>query len=128
MAGDLVGIAEIAELAGVSRAAVVNWRTRHSDFPSPVTTLQAGPVFSRDQVRKWLRARRGPVTTTIATINLKGGVGKTTTTVALGEVMAGEMGKRVLIIDLDPQTKATAMLIGEERWGRVNEYGNTIGR
>ena len=31
----------------------------------------------------------------IATINLKGGVGKTTTTAALGEFMAAEFGQRV---------------------------------
>jgi chromosome partitioning protein len=62
----------------------------------------------------------------IATINLKGGVGKTTTTAALGEFMAAEFGQRVLLVDLDPQTNLTTMMIGEERWRELNELGRTL--
>lgn len=62
----------------------------------------------------------------IATINLKGGVGKTTTTAALGEFMAAEFGQRVLMIDLDPQTNLTTMMVGEERWQELNELGLTL--
>ena len=46
-------------------------------------------------------------------INLKGGVGKTTITLALAHFLALEHGKRVLVIDLDPQTNATVCLIPE---------------
>ena len=64
----------------------------------------------------------------ISIINLKGGVGKTTTTVALAEAFSDNMNKRVLIIDLDPQTNATTMLIGEQRWRELNENDYTLAR
>lgn len=62
----------------------------------------------------------------ISLINLKGGVAKTTTTVALAETLAAKFGKRVLVIDLDPQTNATVMLLGETRWKQLNEKGWTL--
>ena len=125
---DLVGIKEIAEMAGKSRQAVANWRVRNSDFPTPIAELAAGPVFQRSQVRSWLRKRKVPMAQVFSTINLKGGVGKTTTTVAMAEFMSGAMQKRVLVIDLDPQTNATVMMIGEDRWRKINEREHTIAR
>ncbi|MBX9580309.1 MAG: ParA family protein [Gemmataceae bacterium] len=46
---------------------------------------------------------------TIAVLNQKGGSGKTTTAVCLGAALA-ERGRRVLLVDLDPQYSATTWL------------------
>ena len=67
------------------------------------------------------------MTKVLSVINLKGGVGKTTLTVAVAEVLAAE-GAGVLVMDLDPQTNSTLMLIGEEKWREIDKQGNTIFR
>ncbi len=48
-----------------------------------------------------------------AILNMKGGVGKTTTAVNLGAALA-KLGDKTLIVDLDPQANATAWLSTEE--------------
>ena len=66
------------------------------------------------------------MTHVISFINLKGGVGKTTTAVAIAEFIAKEHKKKVLLIDLDPQTNATVSLIREEHWMKMDNQGQTI--
>lgn len=124
--GELVGINEIAAMAKVSKQVITNWRARSSDFPKPLANLASGPVFKKSNVRSWLRKRKLPMAQVFATINLKGGVGKTTTTVALAEAFSSQFGKRVLVIDLDPQTNATTMLIGEDKWRKLNAKKRTL--
>jgi chromosome partitioning protein len=65
-----------------------------------------------------------PVVTSF--INLKGGVGKTTLTVALAHFLAIEHRLRVLVIDLDPQTNATVSLIPEDEWKAQDDAGRTL--
>ncbi|MDQ1200485.1 ParA family protein [Rhodococcus sp. SORGH_AS_0303] len=62
----------------------------------------------------------------IATISLKGGVGKTTITAAVAEFMSLEFGQRVLLIDLDSQINLTTMMISEEKWLTLNNHGLTL--
>lgn len=68
------------------------------------------------------------MTHVISTINLKGGVAKTTTSIAMAEVLSANHGKKILVIDLDPQTNATIMLIGEEKWFELNDKEHTLAR
>ena len=53
---DLVGLAEIAQRAGVSKDAVHKWRARHPDFPAPMAVLAATPVWAYGDIHKWLIA------------------------------------------------------------------------
>lgn len=57
-ADPLVSGAEIARLAGVTRAAVSNWRRRYPDFPRPAGGAAGAPLFSLGEVRAWLAAHR----------------------------------------------------------------------
>lgn len=58
---ELIGVKEVGELAGVTSAAVANWRNRHADFPRPVEEVGSGPLFSSDEVVQWLERRRKPI-------------------------------------------------------------------
>lgn len=62
----------------------------------------------------------------IATISLKGGVGKTTVTAGVAEFLSAVFGKRVLLVDLDAQTSLTTVMIGPERWLELNDRGRTL--
>ncbi|MBN8216063.1 MAG: ParA family protein [Spirochaetes bacterium] len=59
--------------------------------------------------------------------NQKGGVGKTTTTLALAHVLA-RRGHEVLVIDLDPNAHATSMLLPRETKPKATAIDLLFGR
>jgi cellulose biosynthesis protein BcsQ len=61
--------------------------------------------------------------TTAAIANLKGGVGKSTTTVMLADGLAHFYGMNVLVIDLDPQANSSQMLLTEQGVQAASDQG-----
>jgi chromosome partitioning protein len=123
--GNLLDVTKIAQLAAVSEHVINNWRTRFETFPRPVKDNEGEPLWDQNKVQNWLNSTNKK-THVLSFINLKGGVGKTTTAVAVAEMIAHEDGKQVLIIDLDPQTNATVTLISEDYWAIADKAGCTI--
>jgi chromosome partitioning protein len=63
---------------------------------------------------------------TVAVVNQKGGVGKSTTAVNLGACLA-LLGKRVLLVDIDPQGNATTGLGIDKRGIENDSYALLLG-
>ena len=62
----------------------------------------------------------------IAFINYKGGVAKTTTTYHVGCSLAQHFGKKVLLVDIDPQTNLTFLCSSIEDWEQFKKKTGTI--
>ena len=133
----LVGVAEIAEMLGVSKQVVGNWRTRKGGFPAPMATLKSGPVWAADMVAAWaagqgieVRGRNEPAgqpapearrATVAAFMNMKGGVGKSTLAANIGWFAAYHRNRRVLLIDLDPQFNLSQYILGVQEYEALIE-------
>lgn len=62
----------------------------------------------------------------ISTVNMKGGVGKTTLTVNLATCLAKFHNKRVLVLDLDSQISATLSLVSPHEFAKVRKKRRTL--
>lgn len=63
---------------------------------------------------------------TIAVMNTKGGVGKSTLVLSLAETLSAQFRKNVLIIDSDAQASVSAMLLSSANLHRLQSDGLTI--
>ncbi|MFF4050406.1 N-6 DNA methylase [Streptomyces chartreusis] len=95
VAATMITAAQIARLAGVTRAAVANWRRRHDDFPPPVDGTAVGPLFSLSEVEKWLKGQRkgreaSPEVTLWQFLRTAHGDDMTTALALIGSTLSGD--------------------------------------
>jgi chromosome partitioning protein len=65
-------------------------------------------------------------TRVISLINMKGGVGKTTCAVNLATYLVRDHGKRVLLVDFDPQCNASLSVMSQEAWEKWSAKNGTM--
>ncbi|MGI5122308.1 N-6 DNA methylase [Marinactinospora thermotolerans] len=97
--GPLVTGSEIARLAGVTRAAVSNWRRRYDDFPEPAGGASNSPLYVLAEVQAWLdRQRKGqevsPEVELWQTMRAAYGEQMVTGLAEVAGMLAGERGPR----------------------------------
>ena len=63
---------------------------------------------------------------TIAVMNAKGGVGKSTVVMALAETLSTFHKKSVLVIDSDSQTSMSIMVMHMSRWEELEKAKRTL--
>jgi chromosome partitioning protein len=68
-----------------------------------------------------------PKARVISILNYKGGVGKTTSAFHIGCSLAQHHNKKVLLIDIDPQTNLTFLCADYNRWMKFKTDRGTIG-
>jgi chromosome partitioning protein len=89
-------------------------------------TPQGGSASQKQGSQTMKVARRPEGTRVIAIANQKGGVGKSTTAVSLGAALA-EAGRRVLVLDLDPQGNASTGMGIRHDAREVSVYDIVVG-
>ncbi|NML17378.1 ParA family protein [Azohydromonas caseinilytica] len=107
---------QVAALCGIDAKHQNYLRTRpERGLPQGVPAAGGRRAYTLAETRAWIGALttlparpKGKSAATIATVNFKGGSGKTTTTMHLAQALT-LMGRRVLVVDLDPQGSATTL-------------------
>ena len=141
---ELLGLAEIASMFGVTKQVVTNWKARKQSFPKALAELKSGSVWSRDLIVAWAEKEGIPLAevpvieqpvldaptrraTVAALMNMKGGVGKSTMTANFGWYAAYRRNLRVLMIDLDPQFNLSQYILGSRGYEKLlDEKGATV--
>ncbi len=137
---ELLGLAEVAQLLGVTKQLAANWKTRREGFPNPVVELKSGPVWRSQEIVAWAESQEIEISDVIeedepseevdrlirhaviaAFMNMKGGVGKSTITANIGWWTAFKKDLRVLMIDLDPQFNLSQYVMGQRGYEELIE-------
>lgn len=109
----MLSSADLEEITGLDRRSILNLPGRGV---LPDGSMRGNKrVWTLDEAMPLIREKRAPMLrpngaagVTITCANFKGGVAKTTTTVALAQGLSLR-GHKVLVVDLDPQGSATTL-------------------
>lgn len=107
--GGLVAPSDIAVLAGVTRAAVSNWRKRRSDFPPAVAGTTSNPLLDRAAVEEWLNHNGHPV-------------GQGSADMAAWSIMnkyRGQLSAESMVATAHPLLCARKLFDGSPRWAEL---------
>lgn len=75
--------------------------------------------------KRWIFTCDLPAPTFVGIYNYKGGIGKTALVCGLGLALANQ-GKRVLLVDADPQSSLSITFLGHGKWVDVQKSGRSI--
>ncbi|RPK57401.1 CobQ/CobB/MinD/ParA nucleotide binding domain protein [Streptomyces sp. ADI96-02] len=103
-------------------------RARSSRMPSAASRFKLGGKKEEVERQRKLELIRTPVLSCyrIAVISLKGGVGKTTTTTALGSTLATERQDKILAIDANPDAGTLGRRVRRETGATIRDLVQAI--
>ncbi|MEU5977385.1 SCO5717 family growth-regulating ATPase [Streptomyces sp. NPDC047315] len=103
-------------------------KAKSSRNPSPSSRFKLGGKKEEAERQRKLELIRTPVLSCyrIAVISLKGGVGKTTTTTALGSTLATERQDKILAIDANPDAGTLGRRVRRETGATIRDLVQAI--